>query len=371
MKRARLKDVAEAAGCSIAVVSHVVNNASGNITCGEPLRQKILRAAAELGYTAHYASRALKKQRSFTIGIYIPVPGGRGGGLNHETAILEGVERACRELSYDLLLISIGNGTPAAECANKLNARRVDGLIVLHADGDSEWVGQLADSDKNVVAINYFGHAQIDCVNFANAAASAMAVVELAKLNHVKIGYIGPLRDTAPEDASIRLRGFLEGCEASGIAVDPAMVFDPAFSGTPRIERTDSGDQEAAETIASIITAMPPDQRPTALVGHSDASLLLVLRELMRNGLRVPQDISAVGMDDSDLCRFFLPELASVKQPFLGMGEEAARHVIEESEMRPVKGAAPLAKRQRWQRISEPEFIARGSIAARDGSSRI
>lgn len=366
MKRARLKDVAEVAGCSIAVVSHVVNNASGNITCGEYLRQKVLRAAAELGYTPHYASRALKMQRSFTIGIYIPATYNRNGSLNRETAILDGVERACRELSYDLLLISLGDGTPASECANKLNERRVDGLIVLHADGDSEWVGQLADSDKNVVAINYFGAAQIDRINFNNKAASAMAVAELAKLNHRKIGYIGPLGDIAPEDASIRLHGFLEGCAATGIAVNPAMVFDTGAAGTPDVTRTASGEHETAETIASIITATHPDDRPTALVGHSDASLLLVLRELMRNELRVPKDISAIGMDDSFLCRFFLPELASVKQPFFEMGEKAARHVIEESEMRPSNDLRPQTKRERWEQIIDPEFIERASIARRE-----
>ena len=127
MQRARLKDIAEKVGCSIAVVSHVVNNSSGNITCRQELRERILRTAQDLDYAPHYASRALKSQRSFTIGVYIPPREGTSMGYAYESAILMGIERICREKSYDLLVISTGQGSQDVECANKLNARRVDG----------------------------------------------------------------------------------------------------------------------------------------------------------------------------------------------------------------------------------------------------
>ena len=63
MDRVRLKDIAESVGCSIAVVSHVLNHSTGNISCRPDLRERILRRAGELHYAPHYASRALRFRR--------------------------------------------------------------------------------------------------------------------------------------------------------------------------------------------------------------------------------------------------------------------------------------------------------------------
>lgn len=361
MQRARLKDIAERIGCSIAVVSHVVNNSSGNITCRNELRDKILRVAAELDYAPHYASRALKSQRSFTIGVYIPPREGSSMGYTYESAILMGIERICREKAYDLLVISLGQGSRDVECAAKLNARRVDGLILLHVEEDSDWAFPLAEKNTNVVAVNYYGGAALDTINFDDAAASAMAVTELHKLGHRRIAYIGPMNHDAGKGAASRLNGFLSKCKELGIATPPNIVFDEAMPGSLEIGRMSLTEAESAAQVAEAIKAMPADKRPTALLGYSDYCAILVMRALQRAGMKFPEQMSVVGIDDSNACTCVLPQLSSVQQPLVGMGEEAARYIIVQAEKRTARGNEDFEREPRWLKYASPKFIVRES----------
>lgn len=364
MQRARLKDIAEKIGCSIAVVSHVVNNSSGNITCRNELREKILRVSAELDYAPHYASRALKSQRSFTIGVYIPPREGSSMGYTYESAILMGIERICREKAYDLLVISLGQGSCDVECAAKLNARRVDGLILLHVEEGSDWAFPLAEKNTNVVAVNYYGGAALDTINFDDAAASAMAVTELHKLGHRRIAYIGPMHGNAGQGAARRLEGFLTQCRELGVATTPDVIFDETLPGSLEIGRGTLSEAEAAAKVADAIRAMPENKRPTALLGYSDYCAILVMRALQRAGMRFPEQMSVVGIDDSSSCTSVLPQLSSIQQPLIGMGEEAARYIILQSEKRLAKGNEDFAREPRWLKYSSPKFIGRESARA-------
>ncbi len=363
MQRARLKDIAEKVGCSIAVVSHVVNNSSGNITCRDELRDKILRSAAELDYTPHYASRALKSQRSFTIGVYIPPREGASIGYTYESTILGGIEKICREKSYDLLVISTGKGTHDAECASKLNARRVDGLILLHVEDDSDWAFPLVEKNVNVVAVNYYGDAELDTINFDDKAAAALAVSELHRLGHRRIAYIGPMHHNAGKGAQARLNGFNSKCAELGITTDPELIFDEQMPGSTPIDRGNaSSENEVAVKIGSLIAALPTNQRPTAIMGYSDYYTMLVMRELQHAGLRFPDDVSAIGIDDSGICGILQPTLTSIHQPLSGMGEEAARYIINQSEKRLAKGNEDFGREPRWLQYAAPKFIKRESI---------
>lgn len=368
MQRARLKDIAEKVGCSIAVVSHVVNNSSGNITCRQELRERILRTAQDLDYAPHYASRALKSQRSFTIGVYIPPREGTSMGYAYESAILMGIERICREKSYDLLVISTGQGSQDVECANKLNARRVDGLILLHVEEHSEWVFPLAARNRNVVAVNYYGAAELDAINFDDAAAGAMAAAELHKLGHRRIAYAGPMYPDAGRGAETRLAGFLAKCRELGIATPPEIVFDETIPGSLPLPRGSAVEPEIAERVGAAIRAIPPKARPTAIVGYSDYCAMLVMRSMQRAGTVFPDQMSVVGIDDSGICTCVAPQLSSVQQPLVGMGEEAARYIIHQAEKRMAVGNGDFAKEERWLRHAQPKFIARESairLAAR------
>jgi len=361
MQRARLKDIAEKVGCSIAVVSHVVNNSAGNITCRNELRDRILQTAAELDYAPHYASRALKSQRSFTIGVYIPPREGSSIGYTYESTIMMGIERVCREMAYDLLIISTGKGSYDTECAAKLNARRVDGLILLHVEEKASWAFPLAEKNGNIVAVNYYGEANLDTINFNDKAAAAMAVAEFHKLGHRRIGYIGAMHHNAGKGAAGRLEGFMSKCAELGISPTPELIFDEQVLGTFSVDRTTMPEEQVAKRIAETIVAMPLEKRPTAIIGYSDYCIVMLMRELQRAGIRFPGDISAIGIDNSAVCTYVQPTLSSIQQPLVGMGAEAARYIIEQSEKRLARGNEDFPREARWLKLAEPEFIERES----------
>lgn len=361
MRRPRLKDIAEKVGCSIAVVSHVVNNSAGNITCRNELRERILQTAAELDYAPHYASRALKSQRSFTIGVYIPPRESTSIGYRYESSIMMGVERVCREKSYDLLVISTGEGSDGTDCLAKLNTHRVDGLILLQVKEDSPWAFPLAEKNENIVAINYYGDANLGTINFNDSAAAKMAVTELYKLGHRKIGYIGALCANVGKGCTARLEGFRLACAELGIPANPQFIFDVTAEGSFQIDRSAMPKQAVAHCIADTITAMPLDKRPTALVGYSDASVVVMMRALQRAKIRLPEDISVVGIDDSLICTYVQPTLSSVRQPLDAMGEEAARYLIKQFEKRLAHGNEDVVCEPRWLKLAEPTFIKRES----------
>jgi len=362
MKRPRLKDIAEQVGCSIAVVSHVVNQSSGNISCRDELRDLILQTAAELNYVPHYASRVFKSQHTRTIGLYIPPMEDASIGYPYESTLLVGIERVFREKAYDLLVISPGNQSHDAECVAALNARRVDGLILLHVESNANWMHALADKKRNIMAINYYGDASIDTLNFNDKAAAGMAVSELHRAGHRRIAYIGPTHPNAGRSARLRLEGFVSTCVSLGVTVTPALIFDETFPGAVPLARAVNSEFQVAKRIAESIAAHPPNLRPTAIVGYSDPCTVYVIRELQRLDLRFPADISAVGIGDSNICPFVQPQLSSVRQPLIAMGEEVANRITEQSE-HPLGWQAPIrGKKSRWYKLAEPTYIPRESV---------
>lgn len=349
MKRPRLKDIAERAGCSIAVVSHVVNQASGNISCRSDLRDLILQTAAELNYSPHYGSRVLKNRRLRTIGLYIP-PESTGVMSSFESALLAGIERVCRKKAYDLLIIPTHN------------AQHIDGLILLQVENDADWLFALAEKKRTVMAINYYGDAPIDTINFDDKAAAALAVIELHQAGHRRIAYIGPIHTNAGKNTPLRLEGFISTCVSLGITIDPSWIFDDTFPGTLPLERAVSSKIHAERRIAESIAALPSNQRPTAIIGYSDPCTVCVMRELQRLKLNIPDDISAIGIGNSTICPFVQPQLASIQQPLMTMGEEAAKHIIEQLE-HPLDEQSPTPGiKSRWHKLSEPTFIQRESV---------
>ena len=95
---------------------------------------------------------------------------------------------------------------------------------------------------------------------------------------------------------------------------------------------------------------------------------MLVMRSMQRAGTVFPDQMSVVGIDDSGICTCVAPQLSSVQQPLVGMGEEAARYIILQAEKRMAVGNGDFAKEERWLRHAQPKFIARESairLAAR------
>ena len=343
MAGARLKDIADSVGCSVAVVSHVLNGSHGNVSCSAGLSERIRRKAIELRYTPHWTSRSLRLRRTNTLGVYMPANAGAFRGA-YEALILAGINDVCRERQIDILLITLPEDSGATECATKLAGRRMDGLVLLHVPETADWIKPLSDMHANCVAINYFGPGLIPAVNFDDRAATFLAVGELARMGHRRIGYVGALRIDAGVSTQRRLDGYTGGMRESGLHLDARWVFEARYPGGPSPDWRRLSSRELAQWFAERYAATAPQNRPTALVCHSDATASLMLAELRRVGVRCPEDISLVGLDDSPVCRELYPTLSTIRQPLTEMGARAARYVLDRFERRLADGTdAPVA----------------------------
>ena len=399
MRSARLRDIAESAGCSVAVASHVVNGSAGNISCSPALRERILRKAAELGYAPQHAGLALRSRRAGAIGLYVPPTPDASLSGAYEARVFAGVERVALERGLDVLVVGGPDAASGARiCLAKLASRRIDGIVLLRVPAAARWARSFAGLDA--VAVDYAGAAPLDTVVCDVRDAAALAVGELLRLGHRRIAFLGPVDGALPAVA-----GFRRALAAHGLPDDPRWnLRPPRGSGFPaRLGK--------ARLAAQRFAATPAAKRPTALVADTDETAIAFLDELRARGLSCPRDVSLASLGDSALGRLALPALSSVVRPLADMGAAAALRLLERiderglaepppSPPRPLATAAARAGRRgrppaavaaalaaesaeraaqdaaaaaaapapppraRWTRPFEPSFVARDSTAA-------
>jgi LacI family transcriptional regulator len=352
-----LKDVAKLARCSTAVVSTVVNNARGNTLASPEMQQRVREAARKLGYRPNFASRSLVRRSAQTIGIYVPHDPWAGLGMRYEGAIVQGIEQACRGHGYDVLAINLSGAGAPETCVQKFAEQRIDGLVLLHVDHVSDWVAPLVQqASDHVVAVNYYGDAPVDRVNFDDRAATSMAVQHLASLGHRKIGYIGSRRASWGPGADLRCAGYRDAMVQLGLVVKDQWIWD--FTNPDLVASAEANASKDDGSAGALhLWQLGEHERPTAILAYSDLIAIRAMRQLRRLGCRIPQDISVVGIDGSDMGELVWPQLTSILQPFAAMGRRATELVIQRANARrhATEHAGPIHE------MVAPELVVRES----------
>ena len=347
-QQTRLKDIAETAGCSIAVVSCVVNGSRGNISCNPELRERILRIAAELHYTPHFASKALRSNRTNTLGVCLRQGDFSSAGFS---GILAGIWDACRERKYDTLCL----GADEQGCALSLAERRVDALVLPAVPNREGWAVPFVRGDCCCVAATSVGEAPIDSVAADERAAGELAVRVLAERGHRRIGCLDSAPGTGESPSRLRRLGFesamgernLEPAADWAFCAEASVALDPVA--------------EAAERFAQA----PVTERPTAFVVQTMPLAHRFLRELARRSVDCPKDVSLVCIDAEDEVPTFLPCLSTVGIPYREIGAAAARRAIDRFEalldcgdgFRVSPGPLPTARLQAGRRGRRPTAV--------------
>lgn len=328
--RPTLKDVAKLSNCSIAVVSTVVNNAKGNTLVSDEMRQRVSQAARELGYRAHFASRTLKEKCSRTLGVYFPPVPWAGAGYGYEGAMIRGVEKACRQYGYDLLLVNMAGDNDAQACMDKFAESRIDGLVLMNVDDQHDWVPRLLDISSNVVAVDYSGKVDhLHAMLFDNTAAIRIALEHLKSLGHRRIGFISSCKKHIHQDTFVRKLAFIDSIKAMGLDDDPALVFDSEKLGRAIEPEEDCCTIEGHQ--AGAYFAGLRSGRPSAVLAYNDLSAIACMNQFLSMGIRTPDDVSIMGIDDTELCQRVYPMLTSVSHPLPEMGYAAASYLIKRS----------------------------------------
>jgi|YelNatPaOPRAMG01_1025707.scaffolds.fasta_scaffold00058_34 LacI family transcriptional regulator len=298
-------DVARLAGVSRSTVSFVLNNTPG-IKISEETRRRVLEAVKILDYKPNAIARSLAKQKTEAIAFFV---------LDIANPVFpnmaRGIEDVARHNGYTLLLCNTdGKSLRELRYMNLMLERRVDGVIV--GALSNEEVSRLArKKNMPLVILEHPRLPEHDVVYADNIQGSYEAVKYLIELGHTRIAHI----TINPESIIVRER--IEGYKKA--LGDAKIPFDENLLKI-------FYDQVNEETAINELFSLP--NPPTAIFAFSDFMAIQIMKILIKRGIRIPQDISIVGFDDT-LANLTIPELTTVSQPFYEMGVKAAEVLIE------------------------------------------
>ena len=299
---ATIKDVARAAGVSVASVSRAMNGAANVLP---ETRQRILDAAKQLRFTPSGAARSLITRRTDTIGALLPDLHGE-----YFSELIRGIDQAARARGLHLLVSSShGNADEAAAALRAMNGR-VDGLLVMSPHADAEFLSHNLPGSLPAVLINTMidlpGHAAFAVDNFGGARAMTRHLVASGRK---RIAFIGGPPDN--REAQERLRGYRAGLRAG--------MRDSIFDG----DFTEAAGACAGRRIAQA------KQRPDAVFAANDMMAIGCLAALGEAGLRVPDDIALAGFDDIPIARYLAPALTTIRVPIAALGSAALEALVK------------------------------------------
>jgi LacI family transcriptional regulator len=302
---AKIADVAAAADVSAATVSRVLNG-SGIVS---PERaERVVRAAAELGYQPFGPARALRQQRTRVWAVII-------ADIENPffTAMVRGIEDVAREHGHQIVLCNTDEDlNKEKEYIGVAIAERMAGVVIAVASTRTSRLDALVERGTPVVAVDRIPSGpsrNIDSVVVDNRLGAALATNHLLSVGARRIACItGPTRiSTATE----RLAGYREALTKAKRPFDNALVRRANF-------RQDGGYEATLELCAG-------RKRPDALFVANNLMTLGALHALAEIGLRVPDDVALVGFDDAPWTTLTMPPLTVVAQPTYQIGTEAGR----------------------------------------------
>lgn len=306
--RVTIKDVAARAGVSKGAVSLAFNHKPG---LSEATRDRIFQAARELGWAPNLTARTLAGSRVDVVGLTICRPARLLGLEPFYMEFISGVESVLIEHSCSLLLRLVRSVEEEVGLHEAWwRGRQIGGAILVDFRQDDPRVASVERLGMPVVAV---GHpsltGDLTSVWTDDATAVTEAVRYLAALGHRRIARVG-------------------GAAALGHTVARGAAFSEAgrvlgLAGAWQVT-TDYSGEAGARATRSLLTA-PPGDRPTAIVYDNDIMAVAGLSVAAEMGLRVPDDVSLLAWDDSQLCRLTHPTLSAMSHDVHGFGVEAAR----------------------------------------------
>src|SRR3954451_11213738 len=302
-----IKDVAREVEMSTATVSRALRGLPG---VSEETRDRVRETARRLGYVPSPSAAGLASGQTRTVAVIVPRV-----TQWFFAAIVQGAEEVLRERGYDLLLYNLAGDASARHRVSEtsLLTKRVDAVLVLSLKPNTHELGRLSQLGRPVTIIgaDMPGWAT---VRIDDHEAAATATRHLLELGHQRIAYLGGATEgvldfTAP---SARLAGYRRTLEGAGVRLRTELEADGEF--------TVAGGQLAAE---QLLRLQPP---PTAIFAASDEMAIGALRAARALGVRVPEDLSVIGIDDHEMAGYF--DLTTVAQPVHEQGRVAAAQVL-------------------------------------------
>ncbi len=332
---ATIKDIARRLNISTSTVSYALNG--GPRPVPDDVRERVLATARELEYRPNRVARSLVTGRTNAIGVVPPAVGENVFLSPFVRSAWNGLVNAAAPLGQDLLLYTGHDLNRPDEPGQELLDGRIDGVVFIAPRPDAAPVRFILEQGFPFATVAGSEVTQGLSYTADNEGGVRLALEHLAALGHRRVAHVtGGL---ASADARMRLDAFRHHADRLCLDADPSLIVEGDFI----IER----GREAAHRLLRM------SNPPTAVFTANDEiayGLCLEAREL---GVRVPEDLSVVGFDDTDLSFVFSPPLTTVRQPVQDMAKAALRAVIAlvQGEEKPKRHVFPT------------ELVVRGSTA--------
>ncbi|MET8575219.1 LacI family DNA-binding transcriptional regulator [Streptomyces sp. NPDC005012] len=332
--RVTIKDVAAAAGVSKGAVSLAFNNKPG---VSEATRDRIFAVARQLGWAPNSAARSLSRQSVGAVGLALCRPARLLGLEPFYMEFVSGIESVLAERDCSLLLRLVGSLEEEVTLQERWwRERQVDGSILVDFHQEDPRIGPLRELGLPAVGV---GHPDLTgglpSVWTDDATAVAEAVRYLAALGHRRIARVGGPGDLG--HSRIRAAAFERTMRELGL--DGGRHVGTGFSG-----------EEGARATRMLLAG---PERPTAIVYDNDIMAVAGLGVAAEMGVSVPDDLSLLAWDDSQLCRLTHPTLSAMSHDVHAFGAEVTRILFD-----------VLAGRRSTSRpVATPTLVPRGSTA--------
>lgn len=299
-----IKDVAEAANVSISAVSYAINN-SGPVS--EEKKARILKAVKELGYVQNGMARSLRMQKKGFIGYFANSLYGAFYG-----EVLKGIEKVFDQNNKELVAGKCNPSQNDLQVIRLLTEKMTDGAIIFSPSISDETIEKLADDDFPIVVLDreLYGK-NISSVLIDNEGSAYKVGQHIYDLGLKKAACLaGP-----GYDGEKRLNGFKHAAKEFGLEVRPEWIIDANW-----IE-----EEAYAKTIQMVKTGSIP-QVVFALNDEMAKGCMEALKDMR---IRIPEDISVIGMDDILISSFLEPKLTTVHRPLYELGVTAAETLLQ------------------------------------------
>ncbi len=304
-----MKDIAKACDVSVATVSKAL---SGQPDIGEQTRELICKTADSLGYMTNSAARALKTNRTYNIGVLFV--DGRCSGLAHEyfSSMLESFKVEAELSGYDITFINRNVGKKTSTYLQHCQYRGVDGVVIASVDFNNPQVLELVNSGIPLVTIDHVFNNRAAIVS-DNVSGMEDVVRYVYSKGHRRIAFIHGEQTAVTEN---RLTGFYRACEELGLIIPEEYVREGVYHDPDR----------CAELTRELLCLPEP---PTCILMPDDFSSIGGRNAIQSMGLRLPEDVSAVGYDGIQLAGVMSPALTTYRQDTRALGKTAAAKLIE------------------------------------------
>lgn len=318
----RLKDIAERAGVSMMTVSKALRDEPD---VAESTRSRLKLLAQQMGYVPDSTAQGLRNGRTRLFGLAIP------SMANPIFArIVLSIQERAYEMGYDVLLgFTLHNPEREETWLHRFLSRRVDGLFISPVYRLEQEAGVYRELIARKTPVVLLGHTAPFCSNFVNVATDDLTAgfaltQHLLQLGHKRIAFLsGP---PATPWTRERFEGYRRALRQAGIEVDEKLIFQAGRTA-----------EDGAKAALQMIHEAPD---ATAVQAINDLVAAGCSEVLLKQGLRIPEDVSVVGFGNSMLSEFFRVPLTTIDQPKHRLGVAAMESMVQL-----LRGSRPESKR--------------------------